>query len=429
MLMHSDHLFKEPNYLAAYPYKSTYLKSWHLRYQKRFRDFLNNTIVPFANKWNEQQCVPDNIYQKCYDAGFYSFGYTSKYGGQLFENNVGDIFSLMIKFHEISRIGSVGIQLAIWGTVDITAPMLIEFGSEYLKTKYLNPVLRAKKIICLAISEVSAGSDVSAIRTTATEDKNDVNYFRINGEKCFITNGNKANYYVTAVKYENKIMVLIIDKDFVCSSSNNGQIITNRMKTQGCWASDTAYVILKNVKVPKINVIGEKHMGFQIIMSNFNHERFAGCALMNGLSRLCFNESVKYAKDRKTFGKYLVDHQVIRDKLVEMIRNIESTHSMVEKIAYLLDYKNKNKITMIKNGNYRKFMKQLSSLTALGKIQASKSYEYCARESVQIFGGRGCVRDGRGAIVERLYREVRVLAIGGGSEEILTDFVARQAKL
>ena len=164
-------------------------------------------------------------------------------------------------------------------------------------------------------------------------------------------------------------------------------------------------------------------------MTNFNFERFGMAVEANGLARVCLVDAVEYAKERKTFGKNLIKHQVIRHKIIEMIRRIEATHGMIEKCARLFEYQKMNKQRMIKNGEYYKFTKYLSSMCCLTKVQATKSLEVIAREAIQIFGGRGCLRNGRGRRVERIYREVRVYAIGGGSEEVLIDFVSRQAKL
>ena len=197
--------------------------------------------------------------------------------------------------------------------------------------------------------------------------------------------------------------VLLIDGDFVESNIHNGKIIRSRMKTQGWWASNTAHLIFKNVRVSKKNVIGEINKGWLIIMHNFNHERF-GLALRSiGLSRTCLNDSVDYAKDRMTFGKKLIDHQVIRHKIMEMTRKIEAGHALMERYVYL--------INVIEYGDYKnneaksKNIKYLGSLSALAKVEATQTLEYCAREAMQIFGGRGYLRNGRGHRVERIYRE------------------------
>ena len=192
-------------------------------------------------------------------------------------------------------------------------------------------------------------------------------------------------------------------------------VSVSKMKTQGWWSSNTAYVLFKNVRVPKSNLIGEENGGWKIIMNNFNHERFALAVQSNRYSRICLKDAINYAKERETFGKKLIKHQIIRHKIVEMIRKIETTHTLLENIAYSM------------NNNVSS--KEMAGICAIVKVQATKTMEFCAREAVQIFGGRGYLRSGRAKRVERLYREVRVNAIGGGSEEILMDLAANQAKL
>ena len=191
------------------------------------------------------------------------------------------------------------------------------------------------------------------------------------------------------------------------------------MKTQGWWSSDTCYITFKNVRVPKKNLIGNENEGFKIIMLNFNHERMMIAMSATRSARICLQDAISYARQRKTFGKELIKHQVIRHKIVEMIRKIETTQTFLESIgAMFCGYGGK------KVSNHK-----LGGLCAMAKVQATKTMEFCAREAVQIFGGRGYLRTGRAARVERIYREVRVSAIGGGSEEILMDLIASQSKL
>lgn len=150
-------------------------------------------------------------------------------------------------------------------------------------------------------------------------------------------------------------------------------------------------------------------------MSNFNHERFVFAAMSNRYARVCIEEAIKYARKRKTFGKNIIEHQVIRHKVAEMARKVEATHGMLETLAYQMSQGVSDRI--------------YAGLLALTKVQATKTMEYCARESTQIFGGAACIRGGPGEKVERLYREVRANAIAGGSEEVLMDLAVRQAKL
>jgi len=233
-------------------------------------------------------------------------------------------------------------------------------------------------------------------------------------EKKFITAGTKADWFTTCVRTNANeagargLSVLMID-------AHAPGVTVRRLKTQGWWMSGTTYISFDNVRVPAANRIGPEGAGFAIIMENFNDERLMGCVLVNRAARVCIEESIRYARNRKTFGRRLIEHQVIRHKLAEMISRVELHHAQLENICYQL--------------NHDVPFGKLAPLIALLKVSCTKALEFCAREAAQIFGGNSYLRDGVGERVERIYREVRVNAIGGGSEEVMLDLFTRMAKL
>jgi len=193
-------------------------------------------------------------------------------------------------------------------------------------------------------------------------------------------------------------------------------VTTKQMNCMGVWASGTTYITFEDVKVPVENLIGKENKGFKYIMYNFNHERWGICVQANRFARVCLEESIKFASRRRAFGKTLIDQPVIRAKIAEMGRQVMATHASLEDLTY----------------QFKKMPKQLQMLalgghTALLKVQATKTFEYCAREACQIFGGSSYTRGGQGGKVERLYREVRAYAIPGGSEEIMQDLGVRMS--
>jgi len=219
-----------------------------------------------------------------------------------------------------------------------------------------------------------------------------------------------ADFFTLAVRTGGKgmtgISLLLVDR-------NTAGLSVRRMETQFDTSHSTTMVTLEDVKVPVENLIGEENQGFMLIMTNFNHERFVISAGVCRQARMCYEEAIKYAMQRETFGKPLVGHQLIRYKLAEMARQIEALYDSLERVAFqfkcgIADWK-------------------LGGACALLKVNASKTFEFCAREASQIFGGNSIVKEGQGKIVERLYREVRASAIPGGSEEILLDFAIRSA--
>jgi alkylation response protein AidB-like acyl-CoA dehydrogenase len=194
---------------------------------------------------------------------------------------------------------------------------------------------------------------------------------------------------------------------------------TTRMKTQGWWMSSTALVAFDNVRVPRRYLVGKEGQGFKYIMRNFNHERFVLAAMANRYARVMMEEAIKYGRTRRTFNKRLMDHQVLRHKVAEMARQVEACHALLEQVAY-------NMKVCIEEG---KDDHHLAGMIALTKVSCTRCMDLCAREATQIIGGAACVRGGPGATVERLYREVRINAIGGGSEEILLELAMSRAKL
>jgi len=263
----------------------------------------------------------------------------------------------------------------------------------------------------LAITEPSVGSDVANL-TTEAKNTADGKYYIVNGEKKWITGGTVADYFTVAVRTGGGGMGGI---SFLLIERGPG-VTTRQMSCQGIWSGGTAYVTFEDVKVPVENLIGKENEGFKYIMYNFNHERWAMCVQALRFARVCYEESFRYAHKRETFNKRLIDHPVIRLKLAHMARQIQATESWLESITYQLNTFNQSESQRILGGPI-----------ALLKAQTSLTFEFCAREASQIFGGLAYTRGGQGGKVERLYREVRGYAIPGGSEEILLDLGIRQA--
>jgi acyl-CoA dehydrogenase len=287
---------------------------------------------------------------------------------------------------------------------NIGLPPVVNFAQPALRAEVANAVLSGVKRISLGITEPGAGSDVAQLTTTAQRDGD---HYIVNGSKTFITGGMHANWFTTAVRTGGEgaggVSALLIPAD------SRGVSRTALDRKQGWWASDTATIYFDNVRVPVGNLLGEENQGFKVIMQNFNGERMAMSAAMEGFARVCLEEAVAWAQQRKTFGQRLADHQVIRHKIAEMKQRISATQAWLNHVSRRIQLGDEN-----------------AGDIALLKVQCSQTMEYCAREAMQILGGIGYMRGSR---VERIYREVRVNAIGGGSEEIMRDLAARQYRL
>lgn len=323
-----------------------------------------------------------------------------------------DLFHEMLVTDELSRTGSGGFVWNVIGGFGIGCPPLVKFGKKPLVDRILPGILNGDKRICLAITEPDAGSDVANLTCEAklTEDGK---HYIVNGEKKWITNGIWSDYFTTAVRTGgpgmNGVSLLLIERDFPGVS-------TRRMDCQGVWSSGTTYITFEDVKVPVENLIGKENQGFRVIMTNFNHERIGIIIQCLRFSRVCYEESVKYANKRRTFGKKLIEHPVIRLKLAHMARQIEASYNWLENLIYQCE----------KMGETEAMLRLGGAIASL-KAQATVTFEFCAREASQIFGGLSYSRGGQGGKVERLYRDVRAYAIPGGSEEIMLDLSIRQS--
>tara|TARA_B100000768_G_scaffold85688_1_gene80938 strand:- start:239 stop:1417 length:1179 start_codon:yes stop_codon:yes gene_type:complete len=377
-----------------------HLTAEHEEWRTQIRRFFDREVIPFAGDWDEAGRIPDELWPKSAAIGILGLGYPEQYGGV--EEGI-DIWYKNILNEEMARIavGGVSATLMVHG---IALPPLINYASEAIKQEIVPPVLAGSKRISLAITEPAAGSDVAQLQTTA---RLEGNHYVVNGSKTYITGGMNANWYTTAVRTGGEgsggVSALLIPADLP------GVSRTALNRKQGWWCSDTATIYFDDVRVPKENLVGDENRGFRVIMTNFNAERLAMSAAMEAYSRVCLEDAVAWASERKTFGKRLADHQVIRHKIAEMKQRINATNAYLQVICAEVDQG-----------------RESAGDIALLKVQCSQTMEYCAREAMQILGGIGYMRGNR---VERIYREVRVNAIGGGSEEIMRDLAARQFAL
>jgi len=401
-------------------WNSIYFRDSHRKFRSAMRDFVESEVMPFVHEWDEEKSVSKELWEKAYRAGWLPgvIGppWPTQYAGTHIAGGVApeefDAFHELILQDELARCGASGFLWAISGGLSIGLPPILNHGSEYLREKVCRDCLTGRKCICLCITEPSAGSDVANLQTFGQKTA-DGKFYVVNGEKKFITNGAWADYFTVAVRTGGSgmdgISLLLIER------SMQG-VSTRQMKCSGVWSSGTAYVTFEDVHVPVENLIGRENQGFRYVMQNFNHERWGTIVHCARLSRVCFEDAFKYAHKRKTFGQRLIDHPVIRQKLGHMTRLIEATYAWLENITYQM-------CTMSKTESVNK----LGGPMALLKVQATQTFEFCAREAFQIFGGLAYTRGGQGQKIERLYREVRAYALGGGSEEILLDLGIRQA--
>lgn len=372
----------------------------HHQWRAQVRRFVDTEIMPHIDDWEEAGEVPLELWPKAADIGLLQLGYPEAYGGV---SEGTDIFHSVIASEELARCGATGITSSLM-VHEIGLPPLVHHASDALKACVIPPVLRGEQRVSLGVTEPGAGSDVANIQTTAFLEGD---YFVVNGSKTYISGGIRADWLTTAVRTGGSgiggISLLLIPM------STPGVSRTKLEKKQGWWCSDTATIYFDDVRVPADHLIGQADQGFSAIVTNFNKERLGIASLALASAKVCFEEAAQWASQRETFGRSLAKHQVVGHKFAEMYKHINATQAYRDICAWQFD-----KGLLLP--------KDVSML----KVQATATMEFCAREAMQILGGIGYMR---GCMTERLYREVRVLAIGGGSEEIMRDLTARQLNI
>jgi acyl-CoA dehydrogenase len=376
--------------------RSPYYDESHQAVAESVRRFVAQEIAPNIDRWEAEGELPRDLHKKAAAAGILGLNYPEEYGGH---SEGFDIFHSLTQTEELAAVGAGGLGASLM-THGIGLPPILALGSDEMKRRIAPGVLAGDTIIGLGITEPSGGSDVAQIKTKAVLSGNK---YIVNGSKMFITSGMRADYLTTAVRTGGPgmggISLMLIDM-------HAPGVSRTRLDKMGWRCSDTAAIHFDNVEVAPENLIGPENAGFAGIVRNFNGERLGmahGCCAM---ARTALREAAQWATTRETFGKRLAQHQSIRIKLADCARQINATQAWVDLCAW-----------QVKTG-----CGQPADFAML-KVQATRMLEHVAREAAQVLGGASFIT---GSKVERIYREVRVNAIGGGSEEIMLDMAGRQ---
>lgn len=366
----------------------------HQAFRAAVRRYVEREVLPHIDSWEETGEFPRSLYRSAARLGLLGLGFPEQYGGV-----AGDLAHQLVMIEELSRAASGGLLASLFSHT-IGAPPIVAGGSEALKARVLPPILAGDKISALAITEPSGGSDVASLSTRAVRDGE---HYIVNGAKTFITSGMRADFLTVAVRTGGPgaggISALLVEGDAP-------GLTRAPLKKMGWWCSDTAQLQLNDVRVPVANLLGQENRGFELFMRNFNRERLALAMQAYALARVCLDEASHWALLRTTFGKHLIEHQVIRHKLVAMATQVEATRALLEDLMRRVAQGEAPvaQICMLKNFT-------------------TQALRLCADSAVQILGGMGYMR---GIRSERIYREVKVYMIGGGAEEVLNDLAARQ---
>ena len=376
-----------------------YFDPSHQMVRDSVRRFVEREILPDIDQWEEAESFPRELYLKAGAAGILGIGYPEALGG----SHEGDLFAKVAASEELMRCGSGGLVAGL-GSLDIGLPPIVKWARPEVRDRVVPQVLSGEKISALAVTEPGGGSDVANLQTRAVRD-GDV--YRVSGSKTFITSGVRADFYTVAVRTGapgfGGISLLLIEK------GTPGFTVGRQLKKMGWWASDTAELFFDDCRVPVGNLIGAENMGFACIMGNFQSERLALALMANMTSQLALEESLKWAREREAFGKPISKFQVIKHRLAEMATALEVSREFT----------------------YRQAAKMAAGQSVIKEISMAKNFatdtsDRITNEAVQILGGLGYMRE---SLVERLYRDNRILSIGGGTREVMNEIISKQMGL
>ena len=373
----------------------SFLTEERLALQASARTFVEREVAPHLQDWEDSGEIPRSLHLAAAKVGLLGLGFPEAAGGE--GGDLLDATAMQEAFFESG--GSSGLAAALF-THGIALPHLVANGSGDLIARYARPTLAGELIGALAVTEPGGGSDVAGIRTTAVRDGD---HYVINGAKTFITSGVRADFVTTAVRTGRPghagLSLIVVDK------GTAGFTVDRSLRKMGWHCSDTAELSYVDVRVPAANLVGEENSGFYQIAEQFVVERIGLAVHAYGIAARSLALTAAYARDRETFGKPLIANQVVRHKLVEMRRLVEVSKTYTREVA----------ARHVSGDN-------VVAEACLAKQTAVEACEAVVDQAVQIHGGTGYMH---GTEVERHYRDSRILPIGGGATEVLTDLAAR----
>jgi acyl-CoA dehydrogenase len=367
--------------------------------QVHFRDqvarFVAREVEPHGEQWEREGCTPREVLRKMGDAGFLGLMYDSAYGG-----SESDALTNLVFAEALSQSTFGGFIVTVLVHTDMASPHLHHAGNAAQKAKYLPGVTAGSCICAVAITEPGAGSDVAGIRTTA---KREGDEWVLNGSKLFITNGVHGDLYFVAARTgmaRHDITMFIVEK------GTRGFTVGRALDKTGWLSSDTAELVFDNCRIPAAHVLGEQGKGFYSVMKNFQTERIALGAMAVGHATRALELTLEYVRDRQAFGGTLFDKQVIRQRLAMLDAKTRAARAYLYHCAWLVT-------------QGRDVVQDVSMLKALTGELVNEVVQTCQ----QFHGGMGYMR---GTAIERLWRDARILAIGGGATEVMLDEAAKR---
>jgi len=377
---------------------SPYFREEHEALRAQLRRFVEEEIKPQGLKWEEQGFVPREVLRRMGELGFLGIRYPAEYGGSEM-----DIFGSIVLAEELARSTFGGATITVLVHTDMASVHLANAGSPAQKARWMAEIIAGRAITAVAVTEPDAGSDVKGIRTTA---RRDGDAYVLDGAKMFITNGVHADLYFVAAKSDPGSRAAKAVSMFIVEKGTPGLRVSRALDKHGWRSSDTAELVFENCRVPAANLLGEEGHGFYAIMRNFQNERTVISAMAISEAQAALELTLDYVMTRKAFGAPLYDKQAIRQRLAMLASRVEAGRQLVYHAAWL----------------------DAQGVDCTREVSMAKAY--CGEvvnevmyDCVQFHGGMGFMRE---STIERMARDARVQAIGGGATEVMLEEVAKR---
>ncbi|MGB1702661.1 MAG: acyl-CoA dehydrogenase family protein [Cycloclasticus sp.] len=377
---------------------SIYFNEEHTMLRDQIRRFVEQKVMPVAEDWEETGKVPREILQEMGELGFLGIRYSSEYGGSEM-----DTLGSVILAEELGRSTFGGFAVTVLVHTDMASPHLDNFGNKEQLAQYMPDIISGKKIVGVAVTEPDVGSDVAGIKTRAVQDGDD---YLLTGSKMFITNGVHGDLFFVAAKTDSEAKPSRGITIFAVEKGAPGFTVGKSLKKMGWLSSDTAELVFDNCRVPAKNILGEVNKGFYSIMRNFQNERLVLGAQSMGEASKALELTMDYVTTRKAFGGVLFDKQAIRQRLAALASKVEAGKQLVYHAAWL-------------DAQGLDCIKEVSMVKAYcGELVNEVMYD-----CLQFHGGFGYIRE---SAIERMYRDARIQAIGGGATEVMLEEVSKR---
>ena len=377
---------------------SVYFKEEHNLLRDQARRFVETEIKPHGDAWEREGKVSREMLRKMGELGFFGLRFPEKYGGSGM-----DVFAMIVLAEELGRSTYGGVSVTVMVHSAMSSPHLVHAGSEEQIRRYLPDIIAGKKICAIAVSEPDAGSDVAGIRTRAVRDGDE---WVLNGGKMFISNGYYGDLYFVAAKTDPDAKGSRGISMFIVERGMPGFKIGRKLEKFGILCSDTAELIFEDCRVPAENMLGEENRGFYAVMQNFQNERLSIGAMATSESATALEMTIQYLRDRKAFGGPLIDKQGIRQRLAMSQCKLLAAQQLLYHAAWL-DSQGKDCVAEV----------------SMVKAHCAEVTQEIMYNCQQFHGGMGYIRE---SAIERMVRDARLHAIGGGATEVMLEEVAKR---